>query len=153
MEFKLIDKNLYDEIAPKSHELAMFHAKNRTDLFFEPELMSKNDFKKRIKIKGFIGVAAYENNKFIGYCFCRVKNFSSKNNPKSKSLWIDELFVSPEYRRSGYGTKLFEEIQNIARKNNCFIIEFDVWQMNESAQKFYDSLGCKTQRITREFIL
>ena len=153
MDFKLIDKNFYDEIAPKSHELAVFHTKNRPDLFFEPELMSKKEFKKRIKIKGFIGVAAYENNKCIGYCSCRIKNFSSKDNPKSKSLWIDELYISPEYRRSGYGTKLFEEIQNIARKNNCFIIEFDVWQMNESAQKFYDSLGCKTQRITKEFLL
>ena len=153
MEFRFIDKNLYDEIAPKSLELAMYHARNRTDLFFEPSLMSKKEFKKRIKIKDFIGVAAYENDVFVGYCFCRIKSFKSKDNEKSKSLWIDELFICPQYRRLGYGTKVFTEIQKIAKSNDCFIIEFDVWQVNESAQRFYDSLGCKTQRITKEFIL
>ncbi len=153
MEFKLIDKSFYDDVAPKSYELAMFHAKNRTDLFFEPTLMTKKDFTKRIKIKGFIGVAAYESNEFVGYCFGRIKSFKSQDNEKAKSLYIDELFVCSEYRRSGYGTKFFAELQRIAKRNDCFIIEFDVWQMNESAQMFYDSLGCKTQKITKEFIL
>ena len=153
MEFKFIDKTFYDEIAPKSLELAMFHAKNRTDLFFEPSLMSKKDFKERIKIKGFVGIAAYENDVLVGYCFCRIKNFKSIQNDNSKSLWIDELFICPEYRRHGYGTKVFTELKEIAKRNDCFIIEFDVWQLNESAQKFYDSLGCTTQKITKEIIL
>lgn len=153
MEFRFIDKTFHDEIASKSLELAMLHAKNRTDLFFEPTLMSKKDFRERIKIKGFIGVAAYENDVLVGYCFCRIKNFKSMQNDNSKSLWIDELFICPEYRRLGYGTKIFTELKEIAKRNDCFIIEFDVWQLNESAQKFYDSLGCKTQKITKELIL
>lgn len=153
MEFKFIDKSMYEEIAPKSYELAMFHSQCRPDLFKEPVLMTKKYFKMRIKIRGFVGVAAYENTILVGYCFCRIKNFKSKTNQNSKSLWIDEFFVCNEYRRSGYGTKLFREIEKLAKQKDCGFIEFDVWQMNEAAQKFYDSLGCKTQRITKEFIL
>lgn len=153
MDFRFIDKTFCDEIAPKSLELAKFHAKSRPDLFFEPTLMSKKDFKERIKLKGFLGVAAYENNELVGYCFCRIKSFKSIQNGRSKSLWIDEFFICKEFRRSGYGTQLFNELKKIAVSNDCCIIEFDVWQMNEKAQKFYASLGCKNQRITKELPL
>ena len=153
MEFKFIDKTFYDEIAPISLELAILHAKSRTDLFFEPVLMTKKDFRERIKIKGFVGIAAYENDVLVGYYFCRIKSFKSQENANSKSLWIDELFVCPEYRRSGYGTEIFTKLKEIAKENDCFIIEFDVWQLNDTAQSFYDSLGCKTQKVTKELIL
>ena len=107
----------------------------------------------RIKIKNFIGIAAYENNLLCGYCFCRIKTFTAKTNPKAKTLYIDEFFICEEFRKSGYGNQLFEKIKEIAKENLCSSIEFEVWDFNESAQKFYDSLGCKNQKITKEYIL
>lgn len=153
MEFKFIDKTFYDELAPKIFELASFHARMRPDLFTEQSIMTKKQFKKRIKIKNFVGIAAYENNILCGYCFCRIKNFKSKESSNSNALWIDEFFVCEEFRKQGYGTRLFEEIKKVAKENSCNIIELDVWEFNETAKQFYDSIGFRNQRITKEFLL
>lgn len=153
MIFKLIDKTYYEKVAPLSLKLAELHASQRPDLFQKTEIMSKKEFNKRIKVKGFLGIAACENDTVCAYCFCRVKHFKSKMHPDTASLWIDEIFVKEEYRRNGVGTALFEEIKRIAKEKNCSIIEFDVWEQNDSAQKFYAALGCKTQRILKEYKL
>lgn len=153
MKFKLIDKSSYEDVAPKSYELTLSHTEKRPDLFGEPALMTKKAFKNRIKVKGFVGIAAYENDALVGYCFCRINSFRSKESPESKRLWIDEFFICEEYRRQGYGTELSEEIKRTAKAHGCFVVEFNVWQMNETAQKFYDSLGCKNQRIIKEITL
>lgn len=153
MEFKLIDKTLYYDIAPKSFDIANYHIQSRPDILNERKLMTKKEFKKRIKIKGFIGLAAYEGDVLCGYCFCRIKNFSSKIKSNNKLLWIDEFYICEQFRKNGYGTKLFREIERIAKENSCSLIEFDVWSFNETAQRFYDSLGCKNQAIKKGYIL
>lgn len=153
MEFRFIDKSFYNELTPQIYRIQSMHSLSRPDLFPEIETMSKKQFKERIKIKGFIGIAAYIDNSLCGYCFCRIKKFSSKINPESKSLWIDEFFICDEFRKSGYGKQLFEKVKEVAKENLCSSIEFEVWDFNENAQKFYDSLGCKTQKITKEYIL
>ncbi|MBR3768740.1 MAG: GNAT family N-acetyltransferase [Clostridia bacterium] len=153
MIFKLIDKSCYEKIAPLSLKLAELHAAQRPDLFQETKIMSKKEFIKRIKLKGFLGIAAYKNDMLCAYCFCRIKHFKSKQNPDTASLWIDEIFVKEEYRRNGVGTALFEEIKRIAKEKDCAIIEFDVWELNDAAKKFYDELGCKTQRTLKEYKL
>ncbi len=153
MEIKFIDKTLYSDIAPKSFDVANYHIQNRPDLLNEHRLMTKKEFKKRIKIKGFIGLAAYENDILCGYCFCRIKSFSSKTKNNNKLLWIDEFYICEQFRKNGYGTRLFREIEKVAKENSCSLIEFDVWSFNEAAQRFYDSLGCKNQTIRKEYIL
>lgn len=153
MEFKFIEKSLYSDIAPASFELGILHAKARADLLPPTEIMTKKQFNKRIKIKGFIGIAAYEGNVLCGYCFCRIKSFTSQTKAKNKLLWIDEFFVCEPFRRNGCGRMLFEEIKRVAKEKSCSIIEFDVWDFNETAKRFYDSVGCKSQRIIKEYVL
>lgn len=153
MEFRFVDKSLYNELAPQIYKIQSMHALSRPDILPEIEIMTKKQFKERIKIKNFVGIAAYENNALCGYCFCRIKTFTSKTNSNCKSLWIDEFFVCEKFRKAGYGKQLFEKIKEVAREKSCNTIEFDVWEFNETAQKFYDSLGCKTQKITKEYIL
>lgn len=153
MEYKFIDKTFYEELSPLIYKIASSHVQMRPDLFPTQHIMSKKEFRKRLKIKGFIGIAAYENNTLCGYCLCRIKAFASKLNVSSKSLWIDEFYICEESRRKGYGKLLFEEIKRFAESESCTLIEFDVWSLNETAIKFYDSLGCTNQRITKEYIL
>lgn len=153
MNFKSIDKTFYEELSPLICKIASSHVQMRPDLFPEQQIMTKKQFKKRLKIKGFIGIAAYENNTLCGYCLCRIKTFSSKLKPDNKSIWIDEFYICEDFRRKGYGKQLFEEIKRIAANKSCSLIEFDVWSLNESAIKFYDSLGCTNQCITKEYVL
>lgn len=153
MEYKFIDKTFYEDLAPLMHKIASSHMQMRPDLFPKQHILTEKEFKKRLKVKGFIGIAAYENTTLCGYCLCRIKIFSSKLNTENKALWIDEFYICEEFRRKGYGKLLFEEIKRIAKHKQCNLIEFDVWSLNETAVKFYDSLGCTNQRITKEYIL
>ncbi len=153
MEYRFIDKTFYEELSPLIYKIASSHVQMRPDLFPEQHIMRKKEFKKRLKVKGFIGIAAYENNTLCGYCLCRIKAFGSKLNAESKALWIDEFYICEEARRKGYGKQLFEEIKKVAQEKSCDIIEFEVWELNETAKHFYDSLGCKNQRTTKEYIL
>ena len=153
MEYKFIDKSFYEELSPLIYKIASSHVQMRPDLFPEQHIMTKKEFKKRLKVKGFIGIAAYKNNALCGYCLCRIKAFSSKLNTENKALWIDEFYICEEVRRKGYGKLFFEEIKRIAKSKQCNLIEFDVWSLNETAIKFYEALGCTNQHITKEYIL
>ena len=58
-------------------------------------------------------------------------------------LYIEDIFVMPEYRGRGYGKQIFKYIANIAVNRNCAKMEWICLNWNESAKKFYESLGAE----------
>lgn len=58
-------------------------------------------------------------------------------------LYLEDLFVEPEYRGKGYGKKLFLELTKIAKSKNCGRMEWSVLNWNQSAIDFYESLTAK----------
>lgn len=64
------------------------------------------------------------------------------------SLWIDgleatleDLFVSPEGRRQGVGTKLVQFAIDQARAKECKAIRLDTNESNHPAMELYDKFG------------
>jgi len=62
------------------------------------------------------------------------------------SLFIEDLFVRPGFRRKGIGKALLKHIAGIARNHNCYGMRWEVLNWNVSAIEFYRSLGAKLQR-------
>jgi len=60
-----------------------------------------------------------------------------------KSLYLDDLFILPEYRSHGIGKALLSELQAIARIENCKRIRWQVLDWNSPAIEFYKSLGAR----------
>lgn len=60
-------------------------------------------------------------------------------------LFLEDLYVSPEYRGRGFGKVLLKHLANIAVKRNCGRFEWNVLDWNEPAIKFYESLGARPQ--------
>ncbi|OQW53430.1 MAG: hypothetical protein A4S09_07460 [Proteobacteria bacterium SG_bin7] len=60
-----------------------------------------------------------------------------------KGIYLEDLFVLPEYRGFGVGKKLFVHIANIAKKEKCARFEWSVLDWNTPALKFYKKLGAK----------
>ncbi len=58
-----------------------------------------------------------------------------------RSLWLEDLFVRPEYRGSGVGRRLLVSLAGLARERNCGRFEWAVLDWNELAIRFYESLG------------
>ena len=58
-----------------------------------------------------------------------------------RGLWLEDLFVRPEYRRMGCGRLLLGELARIAHDRGCGRFEWAVLDWNAPAIDFYRSLG------------
>ena len=58
-------------------------------------------------------------------------------------LYLEDLFVKPEYRGKGYGRGLLVDLAQIARDRGCGRMEWAVLDWNEPAIQFYRNLGAK----------
>ena len=56
-------------------------------------------------------------------------------------LWLEDLFVRPDYRRRGCANALLKALAGIARERGCGRFEWAVLDWNASAIDFYRSLG------------
>ena len=54
-------------------------------------------------------------------------------------IWLEDLFVRPEYRRHGYGRALLQELRTRTEGR----VEWAVLDWNKPAQVFYQLLGAK----------
>jgi GNAT superfamily N-acetyltransferase len=58
-----------------------------------------------------------------------------------RGLYLEDLFVRPEYRRRGYGRALLLHVARIAHARGCGRFEWMALDWNEPAIRFYKSLG------------
>jgi GNAT superfamily N-acetyltransferase len=56
-------------------------------------------------------------------------------------IYIEDLFVCPEFRGKGLGKRLFSYIAQLAVKRNCGRVEWTVLTWNEPAINFYKKIG------------
>lgn len=60
-----------------------------------------------------------------------------------EGMHLVDLFIQPAFRQNGVGKKLFSQLLDIARKRNYARIDWEVLKSNQSAQRFYESLGAR----------
>ena len=58
-----------------------------------------------------------------------------------KSLYLDDLCVKESFRGKKIGTKLLREIFNVARRENCKRVRWQVLKWNEPAIDLYKKCG------------
>jgi GNAT superfamily N-acetyltransferase len=69
--------------------------------------------------------------------------FTFSSMEGKRSLWLEDLFVKPEYRQSGIGQALMSYVARIAIENDCGRCEWIVLDWNTTAQGFYKGLGAE----------
>ena len=62
-----------------------------------------------------------------------------------QGLYLEDLYVSPEYRGVGAGKALLIHLAKIAVSKQCGRFEWSVIDWNEPAINFYKSLGAEPQ--------
>jgi len=73
----------------------------------------------------------------IGYALF----FGIYSSLKGSGIFLEDLFVREAFRGRGIGRALLSEVARIARQEGSFGIRWEVLSWNESAIKFYKSLG------------
>ena len=58
-----------------------------------------------------------------------------------RGLWLEDLYVRPEFRRQGCAKALLRALAGLARERGCGRFEWAVLDWNASAIEFYQSLG------------
>jgi GNAT superfamily N-acetyltransferase len=58
-------------------------------------------------------------------------------------LYLEDLFVRPEYRGHGYGKALLVELARLAIERGCARLEWSVLDWNEPSIQFYKALGAR----------
>lgn len=97
-------------------------------------------------------IAAVRDGVICGYaCVEYITKPLSAFQWKRSFYHVSEFGVDREYRRQGVGTELFAFIRSHARNMGLDKIELDVWEFNDTALKFYESLGFHTYRRYMEF--
>ncbi|EKT62696.1 GNAT family N-acetyltransferase [Providencia burhodogranariea] len=63
----------------------------------------------------------------------------------NNGIYLEDLYVSPEYRGAGAGKKLLKHIAIIACERKCQRLEWSVLDWNQPAIDFYKSIGAQPQ--------
>ena len=60
-----------------------------------------------------------------------------------QGLYLEDIYVKPEYRGQGTGKRLLTELAKIAAERNCGRMEWTVLDWNTGAIEFYENLGAQ----------
>lgn len=83
-------------------------------------------------------IFALADGKEVGFAlFCH--NFSTFLG--RAGIWLEDLFVLPEYRGRGYGKGLLKQLAKIAVERGCGRLEWSCLDWNKPSIDFYLSLG------------
>lgn len=85
-------------------------------------------------------IFAVEDGKEVGYAlfFHNFSTFLGK-----AGIYIEDIYVKPEYRRKGYGRAIFKKLACIAVERGCGRLEWNCLDWNQPSIEFYLSLGAE----------
>ena len=60
-----------------------------------------------------------------------------------EGIWLEDLYVRPDFRKRGLGRRLIEAVAQIGVERNCGRFEWTALDWNERALDFYRGLGAQ----------
>ncbi len=137
-------------------QVLMVHHNGRPDLFranarkyTDPELEEILADPKRP-----IFVAVDEQEHVMGYAFCVYQQHVDDNILTDiRTLYIDDICVDENCRKSHVGSRLYEYVVAFARAEGFYNVTLNVWSCNPTAMKFYEACGLVPYKVGMEKIL
>ncbi len=136
------------------HQVNMVHYEIRPDLF-KPHTTKYNEQQLEALLDDAMRpIFVFDDGGVLGYAFCQITdvrdNILLQDN---KTLYIDDICVDEQARGRHVGKALFAFVHNHALAIGCHNITLNVWQGNDAATHFYQSMGMQVQKTTMELIL
>lgn len=103
------------------------------------EKLAATLFPSNANAKAEVIIAEWEG-KPVGFAlfFHSYSTFLAKNG-----IYLEDLFVLPEYRSKGIGKALLQRLAQLAGERDCGRLEWSCLDWNERALKFYRGLGAE----------
>lgn len=94
------------------------------------------------------GLMAFDGEKPVAYAIF-FPSFTSFRG--QRGLFLEDIYIKPEYRRHKLGERMIREIAVIARARGFERIDFHVLEDNRSAIRFYEKHGAVRDDAERHF--
>ena len=136
VEIKKANESDFDSLISLINALADYEKLPRPNKDAQSRL-KKDAFGENLKFDPWI---AYVDEIPAGYA---ITVFTYSSFLALPTLYIEDIFVLPEYRSQGIGKVLFMHCAKIALEKDCGRMEFQVLDWNKTAIDFYEKLGAK----------
>ena len=133
MDFRFANKNDCGKILDFIKQLAEYENMS-ADVVATEQLLQEWIFEKQ---KAEV-IFALENEKEVGFALF-FHNFSTFLG--RAGIYLEDLFVLPEYRGKGYGKGLLKQLAKITVERGCGRLEWSCLDWNKPSIDFYISLG------------
>jgi GNAT superfamily N-acetyltransferase len=90
-------------------------------------------------------VAVTPENSIIGY----ITWFFTYFTWTGKWMYVDDLYVKPDFRGSGVGKSLMDRVIELARNSGCHKLRWQVSHWNKPAIAFYEKMGAEIDDLER----
>ncbi len=70
-----------------------------------------------------------------------------------RSMFLEDLYVSPNVRGKGFGLKMLKDVARVALEQNCARMDWQALKWNAPAIKFYENLGAENDDENFDFRL
>ena len=136
-------------------QVCLVHHNGRPDIFKVGRKYSKEELTELLKDETRpILVSVDDNDVVRGYCFCIFQQHKENSVLTNiKTLYIDDLCVDECLRGRHIGKELYEAAVQLARDSGCYNLTLNVWSCNQSAMRFYETMGLVPQKIGMELVL
>lgn len=136
-------------------QVQQIHALGRPDIFKAgTNKYDRNAIRELLNKKDYSVFVADDGGVAIGYAFCEIQRTENQENLNDiKAYYIDDLCVDENYRGKGIGKELYDYVLGVAKKEKCYHLTLNVWNLNPTAVKFYQKLGMQTLKMTMEEII
>lgn len=148
--------NDYTEVCKLNIDVHKLHLKNRPDIYLDinnplekeyfDDLLNSNN------IKLFI-VENDDNKELVAYSIIQKMTTKSPIYIQKMFVYIDDFCVKSNVKRTGIGRLLFNHIIDYAKEEKATSLQLNVWEFNEDAIKFYETMGMCTRNRRMEFTL
>ena len=136
------------------HQVDMVHHVIRPDLF-KPNTTKYNEQELEALLEDDSKpVFVFDDGTVLGHAFCLITEVrDDKLLEDIKTLYIDDICVDEKARGRHVGKALYEYVRDYAQSIGCYNITLNVWEGNDSAFSFYQSMGMKVQKTGMETIM
>ena len=154
MLLRKAQKNDIPSLLELLKQVNLVHHIGRPDLFDLGTKYTDSELEKLLEDPKRPVFVAEEDGRILGYCFGIHEQILNDNiRTPVKTLYIDDLCVDETVRGRGVGHALYDYALSYAKECGCYNVTLNVWACNESARRFYESLGMQVQKLGMEQIL
>ncbi len=84
-------------------------------------------------------VVEAENQEIVGFALVYFRYSTWKGT----TLYLEDLYVKPDFRRSGAASQLMQAIMEFGKAKGCKYLQWEVLEWNKNALLFYEKWGAR----------